>query len=239
MLRAVLGPRRKLALKIGVSAVLLTWLVRTTDRDALGDALLEVDVKEALLAVLVLYGLIAVQAWRWTFVARAVGISLPLTAAWLINQIGAFFNQVLPSSIGGDAMRVWRLHGRGVRTELALASVFLDRAVALVRTILLVAVGLPWLFGWMTTEALRIGVLAVVLFALAGVAILLTADRIPLVRRPSVARVLGRVRPAPSLARRVLLRPSVAIPALTLSVIVQSSASRFPSGCWPAQRASI
>jgi uncharacterized membrane protein YbhN (UPF0104 family) len=220
-LHALLEPRRKLALKIVVSAMLVAWLVYSTDRDALADALLEVDLGTALLAVLVLFALLAVQAWRWTFVARGLGISLPLVPAWLITQIGAFFNQVLPSSIGGDAMRVWRLQRRGVRTGLALASVFLDRVVALITVILIVAVGLPWLLDWMDTDALRAGILAVVLVAAAGVVVVLFADRVPLVRRLAGRSPLVRVLQVPALARRVLFRPQTAVPALSLSLIIQ------------------
>ena len=219
-LHALLVPRRKLALKIVVSALLVAWLVSSTDRDALADALLEVDLGTAILAVVVLFALIGVQAWRWTFVARALGISLPLVPAWLITQIGAFFNQVLPSSIGGDAMRVWRLQRRGVRTGLALASVFLDRVVALVATILIVVVGLPWLLDWMDTDALRASILAVVFVAAAGVAVILFADRVPLVRRLAGRLPLGQVLQVSALARRVLFTHS-AVPALALSLIIQ------------------
>lgn len=219
-LHALLEPRPKLALKIAISATLVAWLVYSTDRDALADALLEVDLSTALLAVVVLFALIAVQAWRWTFVARALGTSVPLVPAWVISQIGAFFNQVLPSSIGGDAMRVWRLRRRGVRTGLALSSVLLDRVVALVGTILIVAVGLPWLLSWMDTDALRAGIVAVVLVGAAGVAMLLSADRAPLVRRLANVRALARVLQVPALARRVLFKPRTAVFTLALSVII-------------------
>ncbi len=218
---ALLEPWRKLALKIVISATLVAWLIYATDRNALIDALLKVDLSTALLAVFVLFSLIGIQAWRWTFVARALDVKFPVVPAWLIAQIGAFFNQVLPSSIGGDAMRVWRLRRSGVRTGPALASIFLDRVVALVGTILIVAVGLPWLLGWMDTDALRAGILAVVLIAAAGLAVLLVADRVPLARRLSGRSALARVLEVPALARRVLFRPRTAVPTLALSVLIQ------------------
>ncbi|MBA2383203.1 MAG: flippase-like domain-containing protein [Actinobacteria bacterium] len=220
-LNALLAPRPKLALKIVISATLVAWLVYSTDRHALADAVLDVDLSTAVLAVAVLFVLIGVQAWRWTFVARALGVSLPLVPAWLISQIGAFFNQVLPSSIGGDAMRVWRLRGRGVGTGLALSSVVLDRVVALVGTILIVAFGLPWLLSWMDTDALRAGIVAVVGVGAAGVTALLLADRVRLVRRLAGVRALARVLQVPALARRVLLKPRTALPTLALSVLIQ------------------
>lgn len=233
-LRALLKPRAKLALKVIASVALVSWLVYATDRDELADALLEVDLATALLAVLVLSGLIGVQAWRWTFVARELGIPLPLVPAWLITQIGSFFNQVLPTAIGGDAMRVWRLQRRNVRTGLALASVFLDRIAALVATTLIVAAGLPWLLGWMDTDALRAGILAMVLVAAAGVTVVLFADRVPVVRRLAGRSVVGRVLNVSALARRVLFRPRTAVPVLGLSVAIQLS---LASTVWLLARA--
>lgn len=219
-LHAVLEPRAKLAFKVVVSATLVAWLVFSTDREALADALVHVDLSTALLAVLVLFSLIAVQARRWMLVAHELGVSFPLKSAWLICQIGAFFNQVLPSSIGGDAMRVWRLRSLGVRTGPALASVFLDRVVALVGTILIVLVGLPWLLTWLDTDALRAGVVAVAFSAAAGVALVVLADRVPLASRIVGRSAVARVLQVPSFARRVLLRPQTAGPTLALSLII-------------------
>jgi uncharacterized protein (TIRG00374 family) len=221
VLQAVLEPRRKLALKIFASLVLISWLVHSTDRSALADALLEVDLATALLAVVLLFGLIGLQAWRWTLVARALGISLPLVPAWLISLIGAFFNQVLPSSIGGDAMRIWRLQRRKVPTTLALTSVFLDRVSALIATTLIVAAGLPSLLVWMDTAALRAGVLLVVVVGVCGVCVVLLADRAPFVRRLDPRSRVSRVLQVPMLARRAILSTRTGMSVLVLSLVIQ------------------
>jgi len=219
-LHALLAPRRKLAIKIALSVTLVVWLVHSTDRDALTTALLEVDLLNALLAVVLLFMLIAIQTWRWVIVAQAIGVSFPFVPAWLINQIGAFFNQVLPSSIGGDAIRVWRLRSGGVRTGPAVASIVIDRLVALVGTILIVVVGLWWILGWIDIIALRVGVFATVLTAVVGVTVLLFADQVSSVRRLARRSGLARVLRLPVMARLVLFRPRTAAPALALSVTI-------------------
>jgi len=45
------------------------------------------------------------------------------------NLIGAFFNQTLPSSIGGDAVRLWLVPRGGAGWRAATFSIFVDRAV--------------------------------------------------------------------------------------------------------------
>jgi uncharacterized membrane protein YbhN (UPF0104 family) len=48
--------------------------------------------------------LLAVQ---WRNISAACCANLPFTLALQINFIATFFNQVLPSTIGGDSMRIW------------------------------------------------------------------------------------------------------------------------------------
>jgi len=61
-------------------------------------------------------------------------------------MIGLFFNQILPSGIGGDAVRVWLLARGGTRLRVAFFSVGADRIFALVAVILCMAGFLPLLF---------------------------------------------------------------------------------------------
>jgi len=66
-------------------------------------------------------------AFRWHLVlrARAVHVGLvPLTRFYLI---GFFFNNFLPSSVGGDVMRIWNLAACGCPASLSLSSVFVER----------------------------------------------------------------------------------------------------------------
>ena len=54
-----------------------------------------------------------VAAIRWQRVALACGAALPPGQALRFNLIASFFNQVLPSTIGGDAARIWLLARAG------------------------------------------------------------------------------------------------------------------------------
>ena len=48
------------------------------------------------------------------------------------NVIGTFFNQTLPSSIGGDAVRLWLVARAGAGWRAATYSIFVDRAIGLI-----------------------------------------------------------------------------------------------------------
>ena len=82
---------------------------------------------------------------RWCHIMRAIGGELRYRSAVAAVMVGLFFNQGLPSSLGGDAVRVWRLHGAGTPLRISVRSVLVDRLIGLISLAILAAVGLPML----------------------------------------------------------------------------------------------
>ena len=60
------------------------------------------------------------------------------------NVIGTFFNQTLPSSIGGDAVRLWLVARGGAGWRAATYSIFVDRAIGLIALAVIIVASLPW-----------------------------------------------------------------------------------------------
>ena len=60
------------------------------------------------------------------------------------NLIGTFFNQTLPSSIGGDAVRLWLVARAGAGWRAATYSIFVDRAIGLIALAIIIVASLPW-----------------------------------------------------------------------------------------------
>ena len=60
------------------------------------------------------------------------------------NLIGTFFNQTLPSSIGGDAVRLWLVARGGAGWRAATYSIFVDRAIGLIALAIIIVASLPW-----------------------------------------------------------------------------------------------
>ena len=84
------------------------------------------------------------------------------------NVIGSFFNQTLPSAIGGDAVRLWLVARAGAGWRAATYSIFVDRAIGLVALAILIVASLPWSYTLITDPHGRSALLLVDFAALAG-----------------------------------------------------------------------
>lgn len=158
----------------------LAWLIADkVDVSAVADRFAAVDplwLAAGLAAALTQY---ALAALRWDLILRA--LQSPLTGRQVAQffLIGLFFNQALPSSIGGDALRIWRSYNAGLRLGHAVSSVLLDRALGFVALFLLAAVGLPWSFQLFGDHPMRWAPPLFIAAALVGLAVLLSLDRLP------------------------------------------------------------
>lgn len=66
-------------------------------------------------------------AFRWNLIACSSFSHPPFHRSFWAYLEGSFFNQALPSFIGGDAVRIMRWHENGVSTKVAAITVLLDR----------------------------------------------------------------------------------------------------------------
>jgi glycosyltransferase 2 family protein len=87
-----------------------------------------VDGRAVLAAAAVVLGTTVLSAWRWTVVARGLGVRLSLPAAVAAYYRALFLNLVLPGGVAGDVHRGVR-HGREVHdVGRALRAVVWERA---------------------------------------------------------------------------------------------------------------
>jgi uncharacterized protein (TIRG00374 family) len=120
-----------LVAKIAVSLLLLGYLLSTSNPSALldrvrsGDALL-------LVGSMVVYTLIiALSIWRWQVLLEAQGHEAPLGFLSSSYLVASFFNNFLPSNIGGDVIRVRDSSRLTGSTTTSLAVVAIDRILGL------------------------------------------------------------------------------------------------------------
>src|SRR3981081_3190056 len=69
---------------------------------------------------------------------------MTIAQAYRLSLIGAFFNQALPSSLGGDGARIWLSVKGGAAPRAATYSVLVARVVGLLWLIVLAVACLPW-----------------------------------------------------------------------------------------------
>jgi glycosyltransferase 2 family protein len=169
-------------LKFAVSGLLIWLLLTKVDVDAALDRLLEVAPEMVLLSALVFLVQILICVFRWRAVLTAIGVPLPFLTAFRLYFIGIFFNQTLPSSVGGDAVRMYMTYRAGLTMGAAVNSVMLERVATVVGLVILVAVTLPVFVTrvdeqtgtWMVPAVALLGVATV-----AGLAFLMILERLP------------------------------------------------------------
>lgn len=219
------------AAKCTVSAGLVWWLVDHVDIGPLAARFARLDTGWAALAVLALLAQFLIAALRWRLVTAAIGRPLSVRAALRFFMIGAFFNQTLPSSIGGDAFRVWYAHRDGRGLGEAFSGVFVDRLSALFVILLVMVASWPWLFGMMSDPVARWSMTVVMAAGLIAFAALFA---LPLSLFDKFARWVA-TRPIPIVARdsrRTLLGHRSALPvgAASLLLLVLSAFALYLGG---------
>lgn len=131
------------AMKLAVSVTLLVFLVQKISFAELAATLgSRLDYILAIAVLITLAGL-ACGGYRWWILIGQFGGRLSLPQTLRLTLVGHFFNQVLPTSIGGDAMRIWGATRQGVPTATAINSSLLDRIAGMLSLILLVLCGQP------------------------------------------------------------------------------------------------
>lgn len=210
----------KIALQAGVTLLLLAWLAAHFEwRHALR-ALSTVQPYWFGLAVLLYLLNLILSALRWHRIMHSLRRPMPLSLLLRLNWVGAFFNQILPGAVSGDAVRAYYSYPHTRSFTLALAAVLSERVLGLGALLVLAAgafgVGnagmrFPGHLGWL--------ILALCLAYGAAVALILSPHLDPWMHR--LGR-LGRKAHEARVAFRALFRhaPDLAW-VLVLSLLVQ------------------
>ena len=197
--------------------ILLIWLV--VHNIDVADAVARVE-RLPLWVIPAGLGLLVMQfvfgALRWRIILREFGEDLSFPTAARLFFEGQFFNQALPSTVGGDGVRMYRAYRVGLRLGTAVNSVILDRVMGLASLVLLVAVAQPLFYQIVHDTVARLTFSAIFVVAIAGICVLLGFQHIPeRFRRWSVVRGLTALSVA---ARQAIIQPSVLLPVVLLSV---------------------
>jgi len=155
-------------IKILVSAALLYFALRKANFSDLASRIDVASLGWIGLAIAVTFLQIFVGVLRWREVSAECGAPLATSQAMRFNLIGAFFNQTLPSSIGGDAVRLWLVARAGAGWRAATYSIFVDRAIGLIALAIMIVASLPWSYNLIGDPHGRSALLFVDFAALAG-----------------------------------------------------------------------
>ena len=155
-------------IKILISAALLYFSLRKVNLFDLTSRIHVESLGWIGLAIAVTFLQIFIGVLRWREVSTQCGAPIETRQAMRFNLIGTFFNQTLPSSIGGDAVRLWLVARGGAGWRAATYSIFVDRAIGLIALAILIVATLPWSYRLITDPNGRSALLLVDFAALAG-----------------------------------------------------------------------
>jgi uncharacterized membrane protein YbhN (UPF0104 family) len=122
---------------------------------------------------------VALLTIRWREIAIASGLRIALSPMMQIGFIATFFNQVLPSTVGGDAARIWLLARRGGGWATATYSVLIDRIAGVLVLALIVIACLPWTLVLIGDPVARAVLILIGGGAVAGAIVFLALGMLP------------------------------------------------------------
>jgi uncharacterized protein (TIRG00374 family) len=188
--------RLRIPLTLAFTGLALAYLVWKVNLHETIDVLFDADPWWFALAVAIMIGTALPMALRWQWLMRAQ--SMPDSFGWLTRAYFVSYTagQILPTSIGGDAMRVYETARRHQgRTADVTAIVLLERGLGGASTVLLGAIGFVLALGtydvgaylWIE-GAFVLGTLVLIFLFFARTARPLLIRTQPLLRRLRVER---------------------------------------------------
>src|SRR4030042_7008902 len=113
--------------KVAVSLALLAYLLSIPDLAALEERVRSADLLLLAAAVGSYVAMLVLATWRWQVLLEGLGVAAPLRRLTASYLVATFFNNFLPSNIGGDVVRVRDGSPVTGATAASLAVVGIDR----------------------------------------------------------------------------------------------------------------
>ena len=158
-------------IKLAISASVLAVIYFGFDGHAAIALIGDMRPESLLLAVALGAPIFACGAWRWQRIARVNGIDLRYATALRVTAESHFFNQGLPSTLGGDAYRIWILTSANTSASDAVGCVATDRVIGVLALALLVALAQFRLVEYVADYEARLAVWLVLAIVAAAVVI--------------------------------------------------------------------
>ena len=157
-----------MVLRVAVSLGFLTLLIWNMRGHfpRIADTLTETSLALFSLAVGLFLFTVALLSVRLNLLFAGEGLRITLGRVIQLNFIGFFFNNFMPTAVGGDIVKAYYAHKQTGKTAKSFIAVFMDRFIGLFSFICIAVLAL--LLSWQTIDfALK---KIVLIFAIAGIA---------------------------------------------------------------------
>ncbi len=130
-----------LGFKLVVSLGLLAILFARTDLASLWQSVKTASLPWVLIALGIYMVQMVVSTWRWWLLLATQGVAVPGPSLLGSYLVAAFFNNFLPSNIGGDVIRIRDTVRPAQSKTLATTVVLVDRCLGMLGLVLVAATG--------------------------------------------------------------------------------------------------
>lgn len=117
------------SLKLLVSAAIIYVLFQRIDLRTLGRNLFSVKWYYFILCLILFFLSEALHSLRWKILLKCKNIEISILTLLYFNFVGLFYNLCLPTAIGGDTVRMFKIAKHSQNTPEAIASVFMERGI--------------------------------------------------------------------------------------------------------------
>ena len=151
-------------LRVGISFGLIGYLLHIADVPKLIEILGRANPWGVLLAIAVCLLSLAVMSLRWRVLNLSHRINTQAPQLFVFYLIGLFFNNFLPTSIGGDLARAYYLYKDSGNRSVSIGTVFLERIIGLLATLSLACISLYWLMQYFHSNRIIYITMVVIVF---------------------------------------------------------------------------
>ena len=142
-----------------LAVVLLVLLLREDGTAAVAAAMKQIDPLDLLwVALLFLISRIAI-VWRWHILLRSGGVDIPFKDSAMLTFTGLFASNFLPTTIGGDVLRLAGAMKMGYDRAVCLASIVADRLIGMFGMSMAAPLGLMYAWNALPSNLLSLSFL--------------------------------------------------------------------------------
>lgn len=110
---------------------LLYIVYSTINKDVLIDAFYNANLAYLIMALAVFVVSNFTGAVQWFFLLKSQNLNIKFTIVLKYYLVGTFFNNFLPSTVGGDVVKAYKIIKRKSESEIIISSIVWDRMISL------------------------------------------------------------------------------------------------------------
>jgi len=130
-----------LLFKLLITVSLCYWLFSNIEFQTLQQSLEQIGVFWMVAGVLLHIAVYFLGALRWWQLLTHIHTTTPFLKAFPSYYLGVFFNNFLPTGIGGDTVRILHLRVRGISTKSLVSSTVVDRVIGILTVMIMALCG--------------------------------------------------------------------------------------------------